>query len=170
MWRGLVAEAEQALIEMSGPARSEISFGADLRYRGQSYELTVPVPADLLEDGTTNGLLALFHAAHERNFGHCDLTAPVEVVSLRVAAHRPSPPLPTPRTQTRDHLAQPEKTIDIRLSGTWRGAELHRRAALRPGGKLCGPAVITQADCTILVPAGWDAVTDELGNLVMELR
>ena len=81
-----------------------------------------------------------------------------------------APPLPTPRTQTRDHLAQREKTIDIRLSGTWRGTELHRRAALRPGGKLCGPAVITQADCTILVPAGWDAVTDELGNLVMELR
>ncbi len=169
-WRTLVAEADEALIEMSGPDASEISYGADLRYRGQSYELTVPVPGNLLENGKREALLDLFHAAHERNFGHCDPEAPLEVVSLRVAALRPSPPLPMPKTPAHIHQAISEAEIELRLTGSWRKAGLYRRAALRPGGQLSGPAVITQADCTILVPDGWNAVTDELGNLVMELR
>ncbi|MDJ0390723.1 hydantoinase/oxoprolinase family protein [Roseomonas sp. E05] len=163
----LTAEANAALAEMSGTGETETSLGADLRYRGQSYELTVPVPAAVLEQGV-EALLALFHAAHAESFGHSDPAAPVEVVSLRAAARRPAPPLPMPRQAAVPHEAAPETRIELRLDGAWKPAALHRRAALRPGGRFAGPAVVTQADCTVLVPAGWTAVTDELGNLVME--
>jgi N-methylhydantoinase A len=163
----LAEEASDALAEMGGEGRAETSLAADLRYRGQSYELTVPVPAAMLEQGA-DALNALFHGAHAESFGHSDPDAPVEVVSLRAAASRPAPPLPMPRQEVVPHEAVPEASISLLLDGAWRPAALHRRASLRPGGRLAGPAIVTQADCTVLIPAGWTAVTDELGNLVME--
>jgi N-methylhydantoinase A len=47
-------------------------------------------------------------------------------------------------------------------------AGLYDRAALDPGAMFQGPAIVTQADCTILVPGGWAASVDGLGNIVME--
>ena len=160
-------EAASALIEMSGEIAAETTLAADMRYRGQSYELTVPVPAEVLSGGVP-ALAALFHAAHEESFGHNDPAAPVEVVSLRAAARRPAPPLSLPRQPGNPHDAVPESRIHVWLDGTEREAGLYRRDALRPGGRLAGPAIVTQADCTVLIPGGWIATTDELGNLVME--
>lgn len=167
VFRELAEEATGALHEMGGEGEVDTTLAADLRYRGQSYELTVPVPAATLGKGTA-GLAELFHAAHEESFGHSDPDAPVEVVSLRAAARHPAPPLPTQRQPASPHDATPEARIRLRLDGAEREADLYRRAALRPGGRLSGPAVVTQSDCTVLVPGGWSAVTDELGNLVME--
>lgn len=160
-------EATTALAGMSGDGVAEVTLAADMRYRGQSYELTVPVPAGTLSGGVP-ALAALFHAAHEESFGHSDPAAPIEVVSLRAAARRPAPPLPMPRLPVAPHEAAPASRIRLWLDGAEREAGLYRRDALRPGGRLAGPAVVTQADCTVLIPGGWAAVTDELGNLVME--
>jgi N-methylhydantoinase A len=167
VFRELQDEATAALAEMSDDGTAETTLAADMRYLGQSYELTVPVPAKVLTGGAP-ALAALFHAVHEENFGHNDPTAPVEVVSLRAAARRPAPPLPMPRQPATPHDAAPESRIHLRLDGTEREAGLHHREALRPGGRLGGPAIVTQADCTVLVPNGWIAITDEFGNLVME--
>jgi N-methylhydantoinase A len=167
VFRELRDEATAALAEMSGESAAETTLAADMRYHGQSYELTVPVPAEVLSGGVP-ALSALFHAAHEESFGHNDPAAPVEVVSLRAAARRPAPPLSMPRQPAPPHEAAPESCIRIRLDGTEREAGLYRRDALRPGGRLAGPAIVTQADCTVLIPGGWTAITDELGNLVME--
>jgi N-methylhydantoinase A len=167
IFRELADEAATALREMGGDGDVDTTLAADLRYRGQSYELTVPVPAATLGQGAA-GLATLFHAVHEESFGHSDPDAPVEVVSLRAAARRPAPPLPMPRQPLVPHEAAPESIIRLRLDGAWREAGLHRRTALSPGGRLAGPAIVTQSDCTVLIPGGWSAVTDELGNLVME--
>lgn len=168
VFQELADEAERALAEMSGRGETEITLAADLRYRGQSYELTVPVPAGFRDGGSADDLAALFHAAHDESFGHNDPHAPVEVVSLRAAARRPAPPLPMARLPVVPHEVVPERAVQVRLDGTWREAGLYRRTELRPGGRFAGPAIIAQADCTVLVPDGWTASTDELGNLVME--
>ncbi len=164
----LAKEVEAALADMGGSGAAEIRLAADLRYRGQSFEVTVPVPADALQNGRSDAVAALFHAAHEDSFGHCDRAAPVEVVSLRAAAHHAAPPLPMQRLPEGAAKAVPEKTIRLRLDGAWRDAALYRRTALTPGSHFAGPAVVTQSDCTVLVPANWDTRTDGLGNLVME--
>ncbi len=166
-FRDLREEASAALAEMSGGGAADITLAADMRYRGQSYELTVPVPADALSGGVP-ALVALFHAAHAESFGHSDPEAPIEVVSLRAAARHPAPPLVIPRQEATPHEAKPESRVHLRLDGAEHVAGLYRREALRPGGRFAGPAIVTQADCTVLIPGGWTATTDELGNLVME--
>jgi len=60
------------------PAEGE----ADLRYAGQSFELTVPIQRDLAE---------AFHGAHEERYGYSDRTRELELVSVRTAETRPGP-------------------------------------------------------------------------------
>jgi len=62
------------------PAEGE----ADLRYRGQSFELTVPLQPDLA---------AAFHRAHEELYGFADPAHEVELVAVRTAERRPAPAL-----------------------------------------------------------------------------
>lgn len=87
---GLVASEERrdrvrsvvALLEEAGelPERGE----ADLRYRGQSFELAVGLGPDLAER---------FHAAHEERYGYADRSRAIELVAVRTAEVRPGPDL-----------------------------------------------------------------------------
>jgi N-methylhydantoinase A/oxoprolinase/acetone carboxylase beta subunit len=60
---------------------------ADLRYRGQSFELTVPLGANLAER---------FHRAHEERYGYADRGREVELVAVRTAEVVPGPALELP--------------------------------------------------------------------------
>jgi N-methylhydantoinase A len=60
---------------------------ADLRYRGQSFELTVPLQP---------GLAEAFHRAHEARYGYADRERPIELVAVRTAEVRPAQPLALP--------------------------------------------------------------------------
>jgi N-methylhydantoinase A len=60
---------------------------ADLRYRGQSFELTVPLGGDVAES---------FHEAHEERYGYSDRGRPIELVAVRTAEVRPGPELELP--------------------------------------------------------------------------
>jgi N-methylhydantoinase A len=87
---GLVASDERrdsvrsvvAPLEEAGELPTEGE--ADLRYRGQSFELTVPLGADLGRR---------FHAAHEERYGHADRSRAIELVAVRTAEIRPGPEL-----------------------------------------------------------------------------
>jgi N-methylhydantoinase A len=159
----LSAEAAAAVEGMAGPGEITVVRAADLRYRGQSFELTVP-----LEPGTdAAGLARLFHAAHERNFGHAEEAAPVQVVSLRASASRPAPPIAMPREDAAPHAARPQGRTRLFIGGQWQEAALLDRSSLDPGAGFPGPAIVTQADSTILVPPGWRAEVDGWRNIVM---
>ena len=58
---------------------------ADLRYKGQSFELAVPLHAPDLAEA--------FHAAHEERYGYCDRSRAIELVAVRTAEITPGPEL-----------------------------------------------------------------------------
>jgi N-methylhydantoinase A len=60
---------------------------ADLRYLGQSFELTVPLGGDVAE---------AFHRTHEEQYGYADRARDVELVAVRTAEVRPGPELVLP--------------------------------------------------------------------------
>jgi N-methylhydantoinase A len=60
---------------------------ADLRYRGQSFELTIPLGPDLAER---------FHERHEERYGYSDRTRELELVAVRTAEIRSGPALELP--------------------------------------------------------------------------
>jgi N-methylhydantoinase A len=71
------------------PAEGE----ADLRYAGQSFELTVPLEPDLA---------SAFHRAHEARYGYADSGRPIELVAVRTAEVRPGPELRLPPAEPVD--------------------------------------------------------------------
>ena len=65
---------------------------ADLRYRGQSFELTVPLGGDLAE---------AFHRAHEERYGFAERDRELELVSVRTIDVTPAPELELRATERR---------------------------------------------------------------------
>jgi N-methylhydantoinase A len=71
---------------------------ADLRYRGQSFELTVPLQPDLA---------AAFHRAHEERYGYADASRDIELVAVRTVEITPGPDVDL-RATDRYTVAGPE--------------------------------------------------------------
>ena len=92
----------------------------------------------------------------------------MQVVSLRVAASRPAPPVKLTRREGVPHAPHPEGQVQLRHGGAWHTADLYTREELDPGAEFSGPAIVTQADCTVLVPPGWTARVDSYANIEME--
>jgi N-methylhydantoinase A len=140
--------------------------GADMRYVGQSYEIEVPVDPEWLAADGRHRLLEGFHRAHERVFGHADPHAPVEVVNLRVQLRgvRPRVPLVEVAAGTG---AKATGARRIWLDGRPAQAQVYERASLGRGDRVIGPAIVEQADTTVLVPAGDAATVDRFGNLLI---
>ncbi|HUJ92018.1 MAG TPA: hydantoinase/oxoprolinase family protein [Gaiellaceae bacterium] len=85
--RDRVVSHVRPLAEVRGlPAEGE----ADLRYRGQSFELTVPLQPDLA---------AAFHRAHEERYGYADESREIELVAVRTAEVVPGPDVSLQVTQ-----------------------------------------------------------------------
>jgi N-methylhydantoinase A len=112
---------------------------ADIRYAGQSYELTIPEGGD-------------FHKEHLRVYGYSDPKRPTQTVTLRlratVAVERPK--LPSPKAAAKPSLG----TRRVWVAGRFRNIPSGPRESL--GAKpLAGPALITDYGSTTLVPPGW---------------
>jgi N-methylhydantoinase A len=151
-------------------ARLEASL--DLRYRGQSYELTVPL--DLPVTGAAvQSTAAAFHAAHAQRYGYAMPGEPLEAVTLRLRASAPGPQLaPTP------HPWVGVDASEARLEDRpiWfdaahpLAAACYDRARLAPGNRIDGPCLVLQYDSTLLLGPDWTAQVDGFGNLIGEKR
>jgi N-methylhydantoinase A len=155
----------------------ELRPALDMRYVGQSYELTIPLTGGL-EAGPASYASA-FHAAHRQRFSYASEGEPAEIVNLRLKGigRTPKPvPVPRPLGHVDPRAAcigyKPVYFADAGQPEAARPfpAALYERAGLGPGTIVVGPAVITQMDTTIVVPPGWAGTVDGWANLVIESR
>jgi N-methylhydantoinase A len=161
VFRELESEARAAF--RSEGVNPILSRSADLRYRGQGYELRVAWSANAV---------ARFHQLHARSYGYSDVTRAVEIVTLRVQAIARSPKPRVRRVQLGKADPRGAETAPHRIfeGGRWRKAVFYDRARLKPGNRFPGPAVITEFSATTYLPTGWTAKVDALGNLVLTSR
>ena len=127
------------------PAEAQhIEFLADMRYRGQGYEIPVP---------WGEGLEERFNALHEQLYGFRMPNTASEIVNLRAVGtgDRPEPELP-----------------EADLAASAYGPGTYARGDLRPGAVVTGPAIITEFDSTTLVLAGYRASIDRHFNILIE--
>jgi N-methylhydantoinase A len=153
----------QALTEMAaegiGMDQLQLLPSLDLRYRGQSFEVNVPLAGDYL---------SAFHGEHERLYGYRDERRPAEVVTLRlrVVGRGPRPDLT--RGACRSGEAVPERNVPVFLNGRRIDCPLYERERLPCGGSFAGPALVVEETATHLIRAGWKAEVDGRGNLRLE--
>jgi N-methylhydantoinase A len=133
---------------------------ADLRYRGQGYEINIPY---------SPGLFSRFHAEHQRRYGYQSPAHEVEIVTVRL----------------RGRVASPEKlglmkSESSREKGTAVTANVYfgvrqtptlvlPRGVLKPGRRYRGPAIITEYSATTVVPPGFIFQADKADNLLVEV-
>jgi N-methylhydantoinase A len=169
---GMRAKAKHEMAaEGYRPEQLLLAERLDLRYFGQSYELTVAVGA---EDGQSeiasiHEIVQRFHRAHARRYGFERPEQAVQVVNMRLAASaRVAPPaLP--------ELARGPADARRALVGrkqVWFGdgatvSRLYDRARLRAGNVLVGPAIVFQYDTTTVILPNWTAEVDQFGNLLL---
>jgi N-methylhydantoinase A len=169
---------------MEGEARAQLASegfagdavrivrSADLRYPGQTYELTVPLDPFAPEPAWADAVAEAFAAEHARTYGHRAAPGvPVEFVGLRVVGRAvPQDPRVPHRVRVRpgDGGAPlgPRRAYFGRALG-WRTAAVLRRGDLeRPRA---GPCIIEEYDATCLVPPGARAALDALGSITIDL-
>ena len=155
-------------LEAGGFAAGEVRLerGLDMRYRGQSYELQVPVEEWPLDEGAVEATRERFHGQHARRYGHAMPDEPVEVVTLRVTGTVPTPPLEDRLDEASDAAAG-ERDVYFE-DGGFRPTPVLDRAALAPGETVEGPAVIEGAGSTALVPPELAGSVAERGAVVLE--
>ena len=134
-----------------------IRRAADLRYRGQSFELTVPVDpkSDL------SGLVEAFHEAHRTTYGY-RMDDPVELVNLRLTARRPTR-RPSPAFAGGD--GRPRSERKTRFHEETIPTPVYDWAELKIEQTLAGPAVVERNESTALVPPGWSTTVRPDGSL-----
>ena len=132
---------------------------ADLRYRGQSFELTV-------EAGSLEELEERFHDAHEQRYGYRMDDERVELVNLRLIATVPVDK-PEPEEQPAGDEAESGHR-EANFDGEWKEVPVLDREQMGKGSEVAGPAIVEFKESTCVVRPGWQGAVDSVGTLVLE--
>jgi len=153
----LSKQAEQILIEEGIPEPQILQY-IDIRYKGQSYELTVPYTDDFLK---------AFHQAHHQLYSYSLDDDRCEIVNLRVLAIGKSPGL---KLEKRKRVPEEAKIFyrkEVYFNGKHQEFCIYRRSELMPGNRLIVPAIIVSYDSTVIIPKGFEIDIDEYSNILL---
>jgi N-methylhydantoinase A len=171
-WSALAEQATgQLAAEGFAGARAELKRSAALHYKGQTFELTVPVPDGPIDEKMVGWLEEAFGVEHERTYGHrAGPEEPVELVSIQVVGigARDGSGVPErigPRAEPSP--PPPRRAYFGRELGFLETPVLRRADLASPCD---GPAIIEEYDATCLVPPGARAALDDGGNITIELQ
>jgi N-methylhydantoinase A len=158
-------EAHQVVVQRS----------ADLRYEGQAYELTVPIPGGRLERDQILTFDELLGRQHEQEYGHRALDEPVEIVNLRVTlrivrdgAGACFPSAALVQDHVRDSRRVTQRKVYFGPEYGTRETPVLSRWDLDEDAKP-GPLIIEEYDATTVVPPGCQARLDEWGNIEIKI-
>jgi N-methylhydantoinase A len=132
---------------------------ADLRYRGQGFELNIAFSPDFVNE---------FHRQHHFRYGYSHPEREVELVTLRLRAR-----IKTQRESARlvskgNHSPTKMEKRGVWFSGRSVATALYERTSLHSGQRLRGPAVIAEYSATTFVPSGSTFLIDPAGNLLIQ--
>jgi N-methylhydantoinase A len=163
----LVATATAELADAGVAADRMIFEGSlDMRYTGQAFELSVPIPVDV---ASTDLVEQRFRAVYAARYGEAPDGA-TEIVSYRIAASGITEK-PDWRPLTHDGrggAAAVKAMRRIAFGGAWHECPVYDRRKMPLGVPITGPLVIEEAGSTTIVPAGWTARLDAHGSILME--
>jgi len=157
-----IVQKARAEIEMEGFSERSmlIECALDIRYIGQSYEITVPFSPGYAEN---------FVCQHVRLYGYAIPFKALELVNLRVTGigytNKPAPPN---RELSERPLVEPIATRTSWFEGqAWKTA-FYQRESLGSGMKGCGPAIVTSGQSTAVIPPNFSFSIDGVGALVAQ--
>ena len=164
----------QARTEMAGEGLALDQMTArrflDVRYVGQSFELTIDYPSRVTKSDLAKIIGGAFYKAHLRRFGYADKNEPVEVVNLRLKLEvaMKKPVVEEQKAGKTDPSAALIGEAEVVFQEGALMSPLYQREQLVCGNRISGPALVIQMDATTVVPPGWGGAIDPFGNLMLE--
>lgn len=170
----MAEEGRRLLLTEGAPEEThDVVVSADLRYTGQHHELILSFDPGDLAPSDGNGLEqieAAFQRRHEEVYGFSYPGSAIEMLSLRTTAiaRRNGIPLTSGGGDgTAADARKGERPVYLTSEGTKKNVPIYDGAKLPPGAPVTGPAVIEEAQTTIVVPEFFDLQLDSLGSYVM---
>src|SRR6516162_2128949 len=151
------------------PERCQLLRAADLRYRRQAYELTVPMDQGAVTRESLDRLATAFHDRHRQTYGHANPEEVVQLVNLRLTAIGRLPGLTLAQPPVAAPARRRKREVWFPQDGS-APCPIHWRDGLAAGETLTGPVIIEAMDSTIVVPPGWIASVDGKGYIRMSRR
>jgi N-methylhydantoinase A len=153
---------ERAMSELEGqgldPRHAQIVASADLRFRGQSYEINVAAKGDLTK---------AFRREHRRRYGYASTREPIELVTIRLVARVPRR-VSQPRPGASPVAGVPQNRKVLFDEG-WQDTPVHERKGLAPGTEIDGPAIVAEDHATTIIPPGGRLRLDPRGLLEIQV-
>ncbi len=140
---------------------------ADSRYEGQAFELSVRLPEALRRAPDAAAITGLFHEVHEKLYSFRDPDSPVEITTQRLRVTGTIPPVTLPDLAPATAQGTPTGHRTLHFDDGSHHAPVWRRDSLTTGQHLQGPVIIEQEDTTTVIPPGWRATVDSIGNLII---
>ncbi|HLG70746.1 MAG TPA: hydantoinase/oxoprolinase family protein [Chloroflexota bacterium] len=174
VFQRLQRSSEERIREEEGGRVERVVFQrfAEMRYRGQQTALKVMLgPALDLDD-----VRRRFEASYMQRYSHDPRNQPVEVVSIRLAAHGIRPranlarfAIPNPADSSPSAQNDTVRDVYFKQSGGFVSTPVYRRESLQPGTRLQGPAVIEEPSSTTIVEPGDELEVNEYGHLLLHV-
>jgi N-methylhydantoinase A len=146
---------------------------ADLRYRGQGYEVGIKLPAGPINNLTLPVIEESFNREYERLYGRLDYDNPLEAVNWRLVASGPPGNIRFKGHENKKNFTVKEalkgrRKVFFRESSDFLETSVYDRYLFFPGAKISGPAVIEEKESTAIVNPGWNGEIDIYHNLILE--
>lgn len=140
----------------------------DMRYFGQAFEISVPLPTGKIDEQGIAELVDRFHELHRQMYGHCMKEDPIEFVNYRVSAIGS---FVKPDVVSSASAAVREKGKQMYGTAVFGGKEytvpIYERDTLDVGEVIQGPAIIGEMGATVVVYPGHTAEVDAMRNIIM---
>ncbi len=172
---GELEDKVRSLLQSDGVPEKEIDLerSAQMRYVGQSYEVTTPVPVGTLGQADLSEIAYAFNAVHEREYGVASSAFAVAFVTLRVTGtgrgHRPEADELATAMSGSDGGAGGSVT-ERRVAyfhGRQHEVDVHVVDRLAADQRIPGPAIIEQPDGVIVLPPDSIAIADRYRNVMI---
>jgi N-methylhydantoinase A len=155
-------------------AQSALERFIDIRYVGQSYQLTVPLTAARVTTEALAEARLRFNTTHRATYGYAEPSEPCEIVTLRVSALGliEKPILGASRSAANgacDAAGARKGARAVFFTGAgFVDCAVYDRARLPIGAEFRGPAVVEEPDSTTLVHPGWRVRVERFGILAID--
>jgi len=173
VFKEMEVEGIRQLAEEKVPQEKiEISWSADLRYEGQSWELNIPVQRrKSMDQAALKSIAHTFHDRHHQVYSFSEPNGVVEFVNLRVRVKGKNPALSLPKEKSRPSSRNPEAKTRRNVyfeEVKWQEIPVFERDRLPVGSKMVGPCIVEEQISTTLIPEGFAATIDEYRNIIIE--
>ncbi len=141
----------------------------DLRYAGQSFELSVPAGNEL-DEASLDAVRETFHAHHEQRYGHAYPEEPIELVTVRLRARGLVTQPDLTAGGSDDSLVDACKEIrKVIYDGNAHETRIYDRTKLPIEADVSGPAILEGSESTVVIPPNQRARVDGYGNVLVEV-